>query len=115
MHRNDCSRAWSYCGRDSLRVYVVGSFDWLDWNRSRSALRGCKPGSDVRVRGDNDLVPWPDAVCAQYEVQRLQAVGNADAVFDTAIGSELAFEAFDLFPKDVPARVQHSPKGSDEG
>jgi hypothetical protein len=63
------------------------------------------------VRRDDHLVARADAPRAQDEVQRVEAVGDADRVRGAAVGGELALEGLDLGAEDVAARSEDAFAG----
>ena len=79
-----CDRLLDRCTRDEQKAHPVGP------------------------RLHRHLVARADAVGTQDQVQRIEAVGHADAVLDLAIGGELALEGVELGAVQIPARGQHA-------
>ena len=101
-------------GLDARRVDVVRMAD-----RARPAP-AWRPtwltASHVAMKvldGTMHLVARPDAPGAQHQLQRIEAVGHADAVRRAAPLGELAFEGLAFQAVDVPAAVQDAGHGSE--
>src|SRR5690606_29031675 len=92
MNRYKRSRAWRYGCFDERRIYVVRTFIGLYGNGLSTTLRYGKPCCDVRVRGNDHLVPGAYTVCAQDEVQRLQPITHSHAMLRATIACELTLE-----------------------
>jgi hypothetical protein len=88
---------------DQRRIDVVGARIGLHRHRRGPALADGQPGGDVGVGGHDDFVARPDVHGTQGQVQGIKAVGHADAVGCTAVGSVIGFEGFDFWPADKPA------------
>ena len=70
-----------------------------------------QPRGDVGVRRHDDFVAGTDAVSAQYEVQCIEAVADADAMPDLAVPGEFLLEGVDFVAEDEPAGIQHAVEG----
>ena len=103
MHRQDDFGARGDGGLDARRVDVVGALVRLHRHRRRAALADGQPGGDVGVAGHDDFVARPDVHGAQGQVQRIQAVGHADAVGGAAVSGIFGFEGVHFRAEDVPA------------
>jgi len=71
-------------------------------------MRYREPRGNIRVSRNQHLVTRADAISAQYELERLQTVTDADAMLGPAILCELPLESVQLGAEDIVARFDHS-------
>jgi len=104
--------AWRDAFRNARDVHVEG--DGIDINEDgcRAAVGDGKDGGDVGVGDGNDLIAGTDAAGQQRQMQRLGAVGDAQAVRGATVGGEFLLECAYLRPQRVATGGQH---GSDGG
>jgi hypothetical protein len=106
MDGDDRARARADRRFDARGVDVAGGLVGLHRYRRRAGLAHREPGRDEGVRRNDHLVAGADAPGAQHEVQRVEAVADADRVGDAAVRGELALEGVDLGAEDVAARSE---------
>ena len=89
------------------RIEVEARCVGLDRHRHRAAGAHGQPGGDEGVGGDDDFVARPDVHGKQRQLQRRQAVGDADGVPHAAEPREFFLEGLDFRPEDVAAAGVH--------
>jgi len=107
MNRHDRSCSIGNCGGNLGRINVESGFDWFNRNRRRAGIGDGQPGGDVCVRRNNDFVAIANPVRLENEMQRVQAISNADAVTDANAPREIILEPGNLFPENEPAVVKY--------
>jgi hypothetical protein len=90
---------------DQRRVDVVGRLLDVDADRAGAHQRNRNPGRDPGVGGDDHLVAGSDPGCSQAQLEGAEATADTDAVRRFAVGGELALEALQLGPEQIPARL----------
>src|SRR5216684_4945061 len=114
MDRENGTRARGDGGLDAIRIEVVRPRVRLDGHGPRAGMRDGQPGGDVGVGWDDHLGAAADAGGAEHQMEGIESVGHADAVFDAAVGGKVALEGFDLLAEDVPAGLHDPARGGVE-
>jgi hypothetical protein len=110
MHGQDrgCPRA--DCARHSARVEQSGTGVHICIHRLGAGVDHRQCGGDERVRRHDHLVAGANPSCSEHDRQCGGARGDADAVVDPTVSSELALEQLDLAAEDEVTRTKHAPK-----
>ena len=108
MHGHDGLGARRDRRFDPGGIQIIGSRIRFHRHRRGPGIRHGQPGGDEGVRGHDHFVARPDATGANHEVQRVQTVGDPDAVLRSAVGGELAFKGLQFLAQQIPAGI-HAP------
>src|SRR5215204_6491698 len=112
MHRDNGAGARCDGSLDEFWTDIVGALIGLHRYWFCSCMRHRKPGSNIGVGGDYNLVLATDPMGAKDEVQGLQAIAHSHAVLRPAVSGELLLECSYFLPEDIPARLHNAPAGS---
>ena len=106
VDRHDRPRAWRDCGLGGVQVDQPGSGNGIDEHRGGSSVLDRVRRRDEGHRGDQNLVPGPDAEHLQGEDQRCGARGQAPALGHAEVIGEHPLEALHLGAGPDPARTE---------
>ncbi len=80
----------------------------LDRHHGGADRRHRQPGRDIGVGRHDHLVAGAEVPGPQHQLQRLQAIAQADAMSGAAVGGILRLEGLDFLAEHEPARL-HDP------
>ena len=89
-------------------VDIVAPSVGLHWHRFGPHSRDGKPGCNERVGRNDNLIARFNFKRTQAQDQRVQPVGDANAVLCLAIGGKGLLEILDFRAKDIPTALQNA-------
>ena len=118
MHRhNDFSFARNG-GGGFYRAKVVGCCVWFYQHRLESIFGNSQYAGNIGVRWHNDFIAFMQLAQLfpgpQRQRERIQTIGNADAVRCAAVIRKLLLEGFEFLPQDIPAGIYDATGGADQ-
>ncbi len=103
MHRQNGPGARSNGRLDEVGIQIVSLLAHVHRHRRGPGEGDTEPGGDESMRRHDDLVARPDVATAQNQVDCIQPVSDAEAVFDAAVLGKLGFKRLQFAAKQVPA------------